>query len=146
MQQMRRDLIRAIKGPSGSLLASVLVAALFGGAAIATPGSPFAADRHSPTVQEAPQRPAQAGHVNPKAVHRADASANATQRGEQHGRSGDSHRRGDDRGRRAPQGDRVGAGTPQAPHDPPPDASNEDRSAGRVAPSPPERPQHPADS
>jgi len=59
--------MRALRGPAGSLLASVLVAALFGGAAMALPGHPFASPQQQAIERQA--SPEGRTHEAPPTAH-----------------------------------------------------------------------------
>ena len=50
MQRFRRGLIRIVKGPTGGFLASLGIAAILGGVALASPAPPIAAVGSHPTV------------------------------------------------------------------------------------------------
>jgi hypothetical protein len=55
MQRFQRGLLRIVKGPTGGFLASLGIAAILGGVALASPAPPIAAvGRHPPVVVAAP--------------------------------------------------------------------------------------------
>ena len=93
--------MRALRGPAGSLLASVLVAALFGGAAMALPGHPFA----SPDRQaiEHPAIDHQAiEHQGAQAVRLGDAPDSGHDGGAPNDPGAQGHARAEQRGDGAP--------------------------------------------
>jgi hypothetical protein len=56
MQRLQRSLIRIIKGPTGGFLASLGIAAVLGGVALASPAPPIASvpDHHPDMITAAP--------------------------------------------------------------------------------------------
>lgn len=111
---MRGDLIRAIRGPSGGLLASVLVAAVFGGAAIAAPRSSFHVSNRPANVRTPDGQSTDGTAVVAPSVGRSgQQSDGGTVRRDP---EVVSHRRVDGHGRRAPQGQGAGQGREHSSH------------------------------